>query len=142
MSFSVILTKAKALLPIAVVGGAVAITIKLLTASTPLINNLLNVPAEEDIAETKHEEILEEEPKPEEEEKEEEKAEETAEAATEEVEEPDSEDEEDGPVAGGDEEEEQKQEKEESKTEKRAFKAGNDVTTNILKKLLGAGEEE
>lgn len=56
------LGKLKTLFPVLVVGGAVVITIKLLTQETPSNSQIIQVKAEEDIAETKHEEILEEEP--------------------------------------------------------------------------------
>lgn len=68
MAFSISLNKLKAFFPVAVVGGAVAITIKLLTQENLLASNLLNVEAQEDIKLVdNYEEVLEEpEPEPEE----------------------------------------------------------------------------
>ncbi|OAL09912.1 hypothetical protein A6V39_03305 [Candidatus Mycoplasma haematobovis] len=59
------LSKLKSLFPVIVVGASVAITIKLLTESTPLTSNLLQVKAEEDIFSPEYQEILEDPKEPE-----------------------------------------------------------------------------
>lgn len=144
MPLPLILTKFKGLLPVAVVGGAVAITIKLLTQETPTSSKIMHVEAEEDIAKVdEHVEELEPEPQPEEEPAKEDKEESDDEAAVEEEE--DGEEGEDDDSSDEDSEEQtqekqpQSQEQEEPKSSGRAFIKG--PMGDLLKDILGTGKE-
>lgn len=137
MAFPINLTKLKALLPVAVVSTSVVITIKLLSQSTPTTSQILKVNAEEDIAETNHEEEMVEpepeappEPPPAEEPQEEDAVtgEEVAEA--EEGEEAESQRSEDN------QEESQEQKKEKDETEKPKLTLISGDIGDTLRKLL------
>lgn len=65
MSIFLSLSKLKTLLPALVVGGALAITIKLLTQETPQTSKIMQVKAEEDILSPEFQEKLEEPQEPE-----------------------------------------------------------------------------
>lgn len=128
--FPLSLSKLKALIPVAVVGGAVAITIKLLTSETPQTTKLISAEATEDILETNYEEKLEDPvPEPEaeavEELPEEEEGEELEEA------------EDEVSDNSGQEDSEKEQEEEEQKQEQDSPAAPRKLVDSPLGKLIG-----
>lgn len=130
MALPILLSKLKTFFPVLVVGGAVAVTIKLLTASNTLSSKIIKVNAEEDIAETKHEEVLEEEKTPELPEEELPQADESQEPREDEESEDEADDSNGEENSGNQEEQEpveQKQEKEEDTP-----KAGRSLITDTL----------
>lgn len=140
MRLTLILTKFKSLLPVLVVGGAVAITIKLLTQQNTPNSQLLSVEAEEDIAKTEHKEELEEEQEeevPPEEEESQDTPEDSSEDSDPEEQDEKSEVEGDGGGDSENEKEETEAKKEEKKEESAGGrKFGEGVVPDLLKSIL------
>ncbi|OAL09816.1 hypothetical protein A6V39_05155 [Candidatus Mycoplasma haematobovis] len=156
MKLPVSLSKLKALFPVFVVGASVAITIKLLTESTPLTSDILSVPAVEDIQKTEYQDDLQEpieekEDKPEEtpptppepqtEENQEQLPQEDSEKKDED--EPSSEQSDSQQQQQEEKDKQQKDQKEPPKSAPRKFKSdSSNPAIGVLQKLLGLGKNK